>query len=358
MITGLAAALLAVAAGTRLYRWWYRRSLTLAGTFLALACMSLHMLLNVQSFEAIVRDAFGVRMPSALKVMVVCGICVGTAIAFTDVTSKGGQRATLIRIHIALSLLTAALSFAFFFSTPWPSNVDNRTFDNEYAHLPGHAEGLMLGMAYPFLLCLMVAIVSIAQADRKTVTGRALFLVFPGAAILTVYAALRIGYLAAARYGLIEPTPTPFAISRLFALTGVLFLTAGLAVSLTLNWLAARSDHRRFSALWEELMERWPGALRDSNRGSSTADRVDDRAAELLDALSLEVEHSDLPAGIPLPSEMASAAIADWLITSRVADGLGYHSFFLDTEKTPTAWASELGNAYRTALESERKTVK
>lgn len=67
----------------------------------------------------------------------------------------------------------------------------------------------MLGMAYPFLLCLMVAIVSIAQADRKTVTGRALFLVFPGAAILTVYAALRIGYLAAARYGLIEPTPPP-----------------------------------------------------------------------------------------------------------------------------------------------------
>lgn len=358
MITGLAAALLAIAAATRLHRWWYRRSLTLAGTFGVLACMSLHMLLNLQSVEAVVRNSFGPTMPGALKTLLVCGICVGTAIAFTDVTSRAGQRAKLIRIHIALSVLTAALSFAFLFSTPWPGNVDNRTFDSEYAHFPGHAEGLMLGMTYPFLLCLMVTIVAIVQADRRTVTGRALLLIVPGAAILTAYAALRVGYLFLARYGIIEPTPTPFAISRVLAVAGVLFLTAGLVVSLTQNWRAARSSNRQLSALWTELTMRWPGAVRESKPGSSAAERVDDRAVEVLDALSLEVDHSDLPPGAPLPQDVAAAAITDWLVTGRVADGLGYHSFFPDAGTTHTEWASMLGSAYQSALENERELVK
>ncbi|MFZ2177937.1 MAG: hypothetical protein WAW17_28720, partial [Rhodococcus sp. (in: high G+C Gram-positive bacteria)] len=247
--------------------------------------MSLHMTLNTQTMEEFIRFAFGASMPGALKMLLVCGICIGTAIVFTDVTSRAGQRTKLIRLHITLSLLTAALSFVFFFRTPWPANVDNRTFDNEYAFLPGYAEGLILGMAYPFLLCLMVTIVAIVQADRQTVTGRGLLLICPGAAILTAYAALRIGYLFAARYGLMEPTPTPFAISRILALTGVLFIAAGVLAAFAMNWVGAKTVLPQFADLRAELLTRWPGAERESKRGSSAAERVDDRAAELLDAL-------------------------------------------------------------------------
>lgn len=46
-----------------------------------------------------------------------------------------------------------------------------------------------------------------------------------------------------------------------------------------------------------EMLTRWPGVARESREGSSVGERVDDRAAEALDAISLEVQHSDLPTG-------------------------------------------------------------
>lgn len=113
-------------------------------------------------------------------------------------------------------------------------------------------------MTYPFLLCLMMTIVAILQADRRTVTGRSLLLIVPGAAILTVYAALRIGYLFAARYGLTDPTPTPFAISRALAATGVLFIAAGILAAMAMTGTA---PGRRSSS---SLLYEWrcsPGGL-------------------------------------------------------------------------------------------------
>ena len=251
MITALAALVLAIAAATRLHRWWYQRSLTLAGAFIVLTCMSLHMILNIQSVEDFVRATFGMSMPGSLKMLLVCGICVGTACVFTDVTSRADRRKKLLRFHIAMALLTAALSFVFFYTKPWPEGVTNREFDDNYAFLPGYAEGLMLGMAYPFLLCLMVTVIAIAQADRRTVTGRGLMLMAPGAAILTSYAALRIGYLFAARYGLMEPTPLPFAVSRWLAIAGVFLIAAGVLAALMMNWRAARAALRQFADVLE-----------------------------------------------------------------------------------------------------------
>ena len=195
MITALAAAVLATAAATRIQRWWFSRSWTLAGAVIVLLCMSIHMALNVKTVESAVRVTLGAGIPGTIKMLLVCGICVGTAIVFTTVTSSRHLK-KLLWLHISLSVVTAALSFYFFFKTPWPaSNPDNRTFDNQYAFLPGYAEGLMLGMAYPFLLCLMVTIVAIRQADRRTATGWGLIIISPGAAALSAYAALRIGYL-------------------------------------------------------------------------------------------------------------------------------------------------------------------
>lgn len=357
MINALAAGLLAVAAATRLHRWWFHRSLTLAGAFIVLACMSLHMAINVQPVEEFVRDIAGFSMPAATKMLLVCGICVGTAIVFTDVTCKIGHRKRLIYFHVTMSLATAFLSFVFFFAKPWPPYVTNRAFDNEYAFLPGYAEGLILGMAYPFLLCLMMTIVAILQADRRTVTGRSLLLIVPGAAILTVYAALRIGYLVAARYGFMDPTPTPFVISRALAATGVLFIAAGILAALAMNWYGARKALQQFSALRAEMLSRWPGVARESREGSSVGERVDDRAAEALDAISLEVQHSDLPGGTQLPPQVAAAAIAEWLICGRVTDGLGHHTFFPEPGVTETRWACTLGNAYQAAIENQRELV-
>lgn len=355
MITALAALLLAIVAATRLHRWWFRRSLTLIGAFIGLSCMSIHMLLNTRSVELFVADTFGDSAPAAIKMLMVCGICVGSAIGFTDVTSKAGHRKTLVRWHVTVSVITTVLAYIFFFSRPWPADVDALTFDNEYAYLPGFAEGLILGMAYPFLVALMITVVAISQADRRTVTGRALLLVTPGAAILTAYAAVRIGYLVAARYGFIEPTPTPFAIARLLAVSGVFFLGTGMAGALILNWLGAKRPLEQFTPLRKEMLRRWPGAERGSPAGSSAGERTDDKAAEVLDALSLEVEHSSLPAGTQLPPEIAAPAIADWLVNGRVADGLGYNSFFPESETTDTDWAATLGRAYQIAIENERK---
>ncbi|UUE28466.1 hypothetical protein LRQ08_31515 (plasmid) [Rhodococcus qingshengii] len=163
------------------------------------------MALNVKTVESAVRVTLGAGIPGTTKMLLVCGICVGTAIVFTTVTSSQHLK-KLLWLHISLSVVTAALSFYFFFKTPWPaSNPDNRTFDNQYAFLPGYAEGLMLGMAYPFLLCLMVTIIAIRQADRRTATGWGLIIISPGAAALSAYAALRIGYLGSVRWGSIRP---------------------------------------------------------------------------------------------------------------------------------------------------------
>lgn len=346
MIAGIAAALLAVTAATRVQRWWFSRSLTLAGSIVVLICMSIHMALNMKPVEQFVRQTFGASMPGTIKMLLVCGICVGTAIIFTNVTSSANPK-KILWIHISLSLFTAVLSFYFFFKTPWPaSNPDNQTFDNEYAFLPGYAEGLMLGMTYPFLLCLLVTIVTIRQADRRTVTGRGLIIICPGAVALTTYAALRIGYLFATRYGWIDPTPTPFAISRVLAIVGVSFIAAGVLSALIDSFLAARSEQKMFSELHSELIDRWPGAQRKSERGSSAADRVADRAAELLDALSLEAKHRDLPQEGPQAQESTVAAIARWLITGRIPDGLGSADLRPRPGTTDVQWACILGDAY------------
>ncbi|MGW0022163.1 hypothetical protein ACWDUD_27950 [Rhodococcus sp. NPDC003382] len=315
------------------------------------------MAINVQTVESVVRETFGFSVPGAIKMLLVFGICVGTAVVFTDVTCMIGQRRRLIQFHVTVSLVTACLSFVFFFAKPWPPHVTNRVFDNEYAFLPGYAEGLMLGMAYPFLLCLMMTIVAILQADRRTVTGRSLLLIVPGAAILTVYAALRIGYLFAARYGLMNPTPTPLAISRALAATGVLFIAAGILAAMSMNWFSARKALRQFSALRAEMLIRWPGAARESRQGSSAGERVDDRAAEALDAISLEVEYSDLPDGDQLPPPVAAMTIAAWLTSGRVTEGLGRNTFFPGPGTTETEWACILGTAYQAASENERKLV-
>ncbi len=319
--------------------------------------MSAHQALNVQVVETFVRDSFGPGMPNAVKMVMVCGICVGTAIGFTAVTSKDGQQKKLLRLHITMSVTTGALAFVFFAATPWPAGVTDREFDNKYAHLPGYAEGLIVGMAYPFLLALLVTIVSVKQADRRTVTGRGLMFIVPGAAILTVYAALRIGYLSAARYGVMEPTPTPLEISRVLAATGALLVAVGVLVALTMNWLAARTALQQILPLRDELMKLWPGAVRESMPGASTSECVDDRAAEVLDALSIEVDFSDLPTEGTLPQEAAASAIAEWIVAGRVADGLGYSSFFHDPETTDTEWACMVGAAYNAIKGTERKAV-
>lgn len=357
MIQALAALVLAIAAATRVHRWWYQRSLTLAGAFIVLACMSLHMVLNIPSVEDVVHVAFGPSIPGSMKMLLVCGICVGTAMVFTDVTSPVGQRKMLLRFHITMSLMTATLSFVFFYTKPWPDDVTNREFDNHYAVLPGYAEGLIVGMTYPFLLCLLVTVVAIIQADWQTVTGRSLMLIVPGAAILTAYAGLRIGYLFTVRYGLMEPTLTPFAISRLLAVGGVFFIAAGVLGALTMNWRTARADLRQFSELRQELLRRWPGAERQSRPGSSAVERVDDRATELLDALSIEVEVSDLPAGGQLPQDAAAAAIALWLTTGEASGKLGSSSFFPEPGTSDTQWAAELGRAYNSAKAKTRKMI-
>lgn len=355
MIAGIAAALLAVTAATRIQRWWFSRSLTLAGSIVVLVCMSIHMALNVKSAEGIVRETFGAGMPGTIKMLLVCGICVGTAIIFTNVTSSEDPK-RLLRIHISLSLITAALSFYFFFKTPWPaSNPDNQTFDNEYAFLPGYAEGLILGMTYPFLLCLMVTIVAIRQADRHTVTGRGLIIICPGAVALTTYAALRIGYLIAARYGWIDPTPIPFAICRVLALVGVSFIAAGILSALIDSSLAARSELRQFAKLHTELINRWPGAERPSEKGSSAADRAADRAAELLDSLSLEAQNQNLPKGMPLKQDDTVTAIAYWLVSDMVPDGLGSEHLRPQPGTTDIQWACALGDAY--TRETEQRLV-
>lgn len=356
MITALAAAVLAIAAATRIQRWWFSRSWTLAGAVIVLLCMSIHMALNVKTVESAVRVTLGAGIPGAIKMLLVCGICVGTAIVFTTVTSSRHLK-KLLWLHISLSVVTAALSFYFFFKTPWPaSNPDNRAFDNQYAFLPGYAEGLMLGMAYPFLLCLMVTIVAIRQADRRTATGWGLIIISPGAAALSAYAALRIGYLGSARWGLIDPTLTPFAISRFLAVVGVLFVAAGVLVTAMGTTLVSRAQLRAFDDLRSELLARWPGALRPSEPGSGAADRAADRAAELLDALSLEAKRQALPnQGAALSRTEVAHAVAEWIITDRIPEGLGSDNLRARAATSDVRWARELGDAY--AREIERKLV-
>ena len=357
MINALAAVALFIAAVTRFHRWRARRSLVLAGSVVILVCMSLHMAINVQVVEDAVRFALGDGTPAAVKMLLVCGICVGTAIVFTDVTAQHERHRRLLVFHVTTSIMLATLAFAIFYRQPWPDGVTDREFDRDYAFLPGYADGLIIGMAYPFLLCAMVTVVAIVQADRRTVTGRTLLLIVPGAAILTTYAGLRIGYLAAARFGVVEPTVTPLAITRLLAAAGVFLLAAGVLTGLVMNHRQARRALPQFANLHGELLSRWPGTQRESRPHSSDMEKVDDRAVEVMDALSLEADFSGVPYRDPLDPDRAADLIAQWLVTGEVPTELGHESISCPPGAITTDWVCSLGRAYDRATANQRKMV-
>jgi hypothetical protein len=358
MIHAIAAVVLLLAAATRFRRWRARRSLVLAGSVVILVCMSLHMAINVQQVEDAVRSATGDGMPTAVKMLLVCGICVGTAIVFTDVTAQHERHRKLLVFHVATSIVLAILAFVVFYRQPWPDGVTDREFDRDYAFLPGYADGLALGMVYPFLLCAMVTVVAIVQADRRTITGRTLLLIVPGAAILTTYAGLRIGYLVAARFGVVEPTTTPLEITRFLAAAGAFLLAAGVLAGLAMNRRQARRALPQFANLHRELLSRWPGTQRESRPHSSEMEKVDDRAVEVMDALSLEADFSSVPRRNPFTlDDRAADLIAQWLVTGEAPPELGHESLSCPPGVITTDWVCSLGRAYDRATHNERKMV-
>ncbi|QYB00034.1 hypothetical protein I1A62_02650 (plasmid) [Rhodococcus sp. USK10] len=355
-VAAVVAILLWIAAASRFRRWWWSRTWNLVGVLTVFTGMAAHMTVNVPFVENLLRGALGhSNGAGAVKMILFSGICFGAAILVTDLMAPSDRRrAQLLWLHASLSMLTAGGSVAFFLTAPEvPEQRDGYTFDDLYAHTSGYAEASIIAMLYPFLLCIAVTIVTARHVDIRTATGRGLMVLCPGVLVLTVYAGMRIIYVLAAHTGAIDPTPRVFDITQVLALVGVLMVAIGVLWPTIAHWVAARRALRDFLELHRALTAHWTGVVRPSWEGSSATDRVADRAAEVMDALSVASRAEGLPDGDPLPKEKAPVAIAEWILTGFTREELTKSTLGAPEGLSDVEWVRTLGVAFNTARQEE-----
>ncbi|AOW94177.1 hypothetical protein BFN03_19850 [Rhodococcus sp. WMMA185] len=336
------------AAVTRTRRWWQARSVFAFGAAIVFTFMASHTTVNIGPIDRAVSDALGVpNATSAVKHVVFLGICLGASLMLVAlrVTAAHAQRRWVAPVFLSWVAASAA-ALAFFFSAARvPQAETGYQFDKLYAHLPGYAEAAALVMGVAAVVCTMITIVVLLGWDVGTPEGRGLAILAPGVAILAFYAWMRTGYITAARAGWVEPTSALFDLSTKLAAIGILFTATGLMWASAEGGIAVRLQRRDIAQLHRNLVgERWPGVARDSHATAGPVRYTEDRASEVLDALSMQARRDGLPEvghGIATPE-----SIADWLRTGEPR-GIGVCDLRPPADTDAVKWVRSVGRAYR-----------
>lgn len=351
----LMSALLWTAAASRLRRWWFGRpSWLLASMSVILVSLAALTTLSLAPVEQATQAVLGwPNVTHLVKQLLLAGACAGAGILLVALLGGQSERVKAqVRVQVGVSAGLAALSAALFFGAGRvPQQDSGYLFDIAYAHTPGIAESAIVAMAYPMVTCAAVTYVIAGRARPRGATGRGFVLLAWGTGLLALYAALRIGYIAAARLDLMEPTGVVFLTCRVLALTAVVLVTAGIMWSSVAGWVRGRVDRRGFDALHTHLVGLWPGVVRRSPAGAPYGDRVCDRAVELVDALGVHGRHVGLPLSGPAGTPLDRAGqIGAWLAGADRGDvsqmGLRTPSGWSERQ-----WAVAIGRGYSAARE-------
>lgn len=334
---------------TRAHRWVQSRSVFTLGTTIVFVCMAAHTTVNLQWVDRFVSDATGVpNSTSAVKHVIFLGICLGAALMIVAlrVPRVDAQRRWVAPLSIGALVSAVAAVVLFFSANAVPQAESGYQFDELYAHLPGYAEAAALVMGVAAVLCTIVTVVVLLGWDVSTPAGRGLAILTPGVAILSAYAWMRAGYIVAARSGWIEPSTTVFDLSSKLAVIGILLTTLGLMWASIEGAFAVRVQRRDFAELHDALVDgRWPGVARDSQASASAARRVEDRASEVLDALSMQARRDGLPE--QGDEKVSPEMIARWLRTGE-AGGVSVSDLRPPADTESVRWVRSVGKAFST----------
>lgn len=315
------------AAVTRGLRWRRSQSVFALGTTVVFAAMASHTTVNIGAIDRVISDLIGVaNATSAVKHVIFLGICLGAALILVAlrVPTDYAQRRWIAPLILGAVSVAAVSLILFFSATDVAQAASGYEFDERYAHLPGYAESAALVMVMAAVLCTMITIVGLLGWDVRTPQGRGLAIITPGLAILAAYCWMRAGYIVAARAGWIEPTPAVVDLSTRLVVVGILLTTLGMLWGNVENRVVRSVQWRDCAALYRELVgRRWRGVARPSHTAAGVR-RVEDRASEVLDALSMQARHDGLPEESERP--VTPAMIAQWIRTGEVGpvgiDGL------------------------------------
>lgn len=339
--------LLWFAAVTRARRWWQARSVFTLGAAIVFTFMAIHTTINIGPIDRAVSEVLGFpNATSAVKHVVFIGISLGASLMIVALRVPGAaiQRRWTVPVFIGAAATSSAALALFFSADRVPQADSGYEFDHQYLHLPGYAEAALLVMGVAAVVCTIISIVVLLGWDLGTPEGRGLAILAPGVTILAVYAWMRTGYITAVRAAWVEPTTTIFDLGTKLAAIGIVLTTTGLLWASVEGGLTVRLLRRDIAQLHRSLVgERWPGVARESHATAGPARYVEDRATEVLDALSMQARLDGLP---EVGQRMARAElIADWLRSGEPA-GIGVSDLRPPPGADAVKWVRAIGRAY------------
>ncbi len=344
---------------TRAHRWRQSRSVFTLGTAIVFVCMAFHTTVNIRWVDRFISDSAGVpNSTSAVKHITFLGICLGAALMIVAlrVPQVDVQHRWVAPLSIGAVLSAVAAVVLFFSASAVPQAESGYQFDELYAHLPGYAEAAALVMGVAAVLCTTITVVAVLGWDVNTATGRGLAILTPGVAVLSAYAWMRAGYIVAARAGWIEPSTVIFDLSSRLVVIGILLTTLGLVWASIEGAFAVRAQRRDLEALYNALVvDRWPGVARDSHATAGTARRVEDRASEILDALSMQARRDGLPEHGD--REVTPEMIALWLCTGK-AGGVSVSGLRPSADTDSVRWVRLVGRAFSAVSDSGQEATR
>lgn len=344
---------------TRAHRWRQSRSVFTLGTMIVFVCMASHTTVNIELVDRFISDATGVaNSTSAVKHVIFLGICLGAALMIVAlrVSRVDVQRRWVTPLSIGAGVPAIAAVVLFFSAKAVPQAESGYQFDELYAHLPGYAEAAALVMGVAAVLCTIITVVVVLGWDVSTAAGRGLAILTPGVAALSAYAWMRAGYIVAARAGWIGPSTTVFDLSSRLVVIGILLTTLGLMWASIEGVFAVRAQRRDFAALYTALVvNQWPGVARESYATAGASRRVEDRASEVLDAISMQARRDGLPEYGD--SEVSPGMIAFWLRTGE-AGGVSVSDLRPPPETDSVRWVRSVGRAFSSAPASDPEATR
>lgn len=354
MITALAAALLWIGAGTRLWRWRPEGETSFVGAGLIFASLAMHLTLNTAAVDQLIDRAAGnasILVLFTTKLACICVASWGSLLLITDPDLSTSLHRSA-GVHLTAIAVTLMLSTTLFLSAGEIPNTDAKTWDAVYLLEPGFAGAGVVGMIYPGAMTAAVAWASLREVRARTAMSWGLALIGLGAATFTAYAFLRIAHIMIGRYSLITPAPNLLPLTGILAVLGGLLAIIGCTYISVYKWRVGRATLLEVASLNKTLLDKFPGNRRPSSRGTAVSRQARHRVTEIVDSLSTYGNDAGLPdAGPVLSSEQAAQAISDWVISGEASPELSLAS--LAGARDP-AWVRTIARTFDATVEQNR----
>ncbi|ADG77688.1 Integral membrane protein OS=Tsukamurella paurometabola (strain ATCC 8368 / DSM / CCUG 35730/ CIP 100753 / JCM 10117 / KCTC 9821 / NBRC 16120 / NCIMB 702349/ NCTC 13040) OX=521096 GN=Tpau_1056 PE=4 SV=1 [Tsukamurella paurometabola] len=305
-----------------------------------------HVTLNIAAVESALHGVIGngtVPMKFASDAAAAMGAAI---VASAAIPAFVGQARRWIAIHVGLATTGFLAAAALFFSArPRLPVMDDADLER-VAVRQGGGYGLsyVVSEIYPLIAAFAIFLVFVPLLKMvRSPRDYGVILICIGAAVSTVYAAIRGTYALAAPY-VHGDAQIVFDITPILAYTGALGLLSGVIYSTVYDWIRATRGLRRITGLHDYLVTLWPGVKRESWSRATRIERAEDRSVEVLDALYMEGRSRSIDAA---GARRTPDEVATWLVT------LGSEAMSIDALAAPEGtdaldWVQSIADEWRT----------